>query len=445
MYLNIKFIITIIRSIEETPLLPGIRKNNLPTKVLGAKVPNIDWNPSSLVQIRPDESRSVIICFESDYTTSRIPNLCQNPNTQLKVRKILLRYYPELKDIYHFLSALGPLSSAFCLNQQGFREFARSCGLVDDRFLRISDIDLVFFTSFIPLNKLQAEAATKSNRFLFRCQFLESLVKLAMDRFARNPELMSLEESLERLIIENILPNFKNIHNCHWRNSRLMTENCEIVIKKNWSFLEHLFKAFSNKKPPVTINPLLSFFEFRRLILESQLINSSFAERDLDLALRMSVSFHPDNLNSDKNRNIFLNFNEFIECIARCAENCGLVPIGEKDTEEKWTFKARSSLSLHVKIEALIGVLLKKHGEKFEKLLLTQSDFQKEINEILGVQTRGSMAFIPKNLKSDVKDDNKTFIRTNLQKSLRVAILINKVSKNLMKCQVRKSIDTPYH
>lgn len=95
-----------------------------------------------------------------------------------------------------------------------------------------------------------------------------------------------------------------------------------------------------------------------------------------------------------------------------------------------------------MKFEALLQALLKKLGlgERFPGLLTKKSGFVDEIKGVLEVQNRESIAGIL--LKNN---ENKTFIRSNLQKALLVTVLTKKIEVKCLKEGARESIDTPYH
>ena len=388
-----------------------------------------------------------------DYSNTRINNFASSEAEEKSLKSLILRYFPQIKEIYHYLSALSPMANVFCITQAVFLEFARNCNLIDDKYMKISDIDVVFFTTFTPLSKLQSDSA-KSNKYLIRCQFLEALVRIATEKYIKSLKTDSITEALEKLLLENILPAFRNIENSHWKVTRFLTEKVEVVIKKHWNILEFVFKQNYNKKPQGLSlqNPpgLLWFSDFQALILAADLVNKNFTEKDVNIAFRLSVSFHEEDLNIELNRNLMLNFNEFIEAVARCAEKSCIVPVGDRDADPKWTLKIRMGLPLHVKIEGILMVFLKKLcNEKFIKCYqynLDKSEYKDDINQVFLAHMRASVMEIDKDLTGKgKKNETKTFMRNNLQKAINIAILMNKVTRNLMKHDVRQSIDTPYH
>lgn len=404
--------------------------------------------------VKPELQQAVLNCFQMDFENSRIDHYSEEETEKKAVRSIILHYYPQIKDIFHYLSALCPNYNFFGISLAVFGEFARMCNLIDDKYLKQTDVEVAFFTTYTPAMKIQSDLA-KSNKILIRCQFIEALVKLAIEKFIKTMRTNLLSEALERLLLENILPSFRHIENSEWKNHRYLTEKCEIVVKKHWGILEYLFKQYFNKKPQGLVQQnlpgLLYYTDFQALIFDSSLISKNFSEKDLNIAFRLSVSYHVDDLESEINRNLYLNFSEFIEAIARCAEKSGLVPYGERDTDMKWTVKLRSVLPLHVKIEALLMLFLKKVcGEKFEKSYqqnIKKSEFPDDINKVFLAQMRGSAMDFDKdlNFNKGKKPENRTFMKNNLQKAINIAILMNKVTRNLMKHEVRQSIDTPYH
>jgi len=422
--------------------------------ILGGKVPKVQWRDTEpqIQDVTPELYPAVTQSFNFDYENTKISSLYTSTKEEKDMKAILLRFYPQIKDIYQYLSALCPLNNIFCIGQSVFAEFAKTCNLVDDRFLKISDVDVIFFTMYTPLSKIQAEAAKAASKYLLRSQFIEALVKISNEKFIKTGCTNSLSEAYERILLENVLPNFGNIEGSQWKSTRFLTEKCEIVVKKHWTILEHLYKQSINKKPSgLTIpNPpnLIFYRDFLNLIFASEIVNKIFTEKDVNVAFRMSLGFHNEDLNAEYNRNMMLNYNEFIESIARIAEKAGLVPVGEKDNDMKWTTKLRSVLPLHVKLEAILMILLKKGCNKeFIKgyKMVEKSEFEEDINQVFLAQMRGSAIYVDKDLGIK-KNENKTYMKNYLQKAINIAILMNKVTRNLMRHDVRKNeVDTPYH
>ena len=403
--------------------------------VMGGKVPKVQFRDTApeIQDVRPEIYPAVISAFKYDFENTKISSLAQDQNDERELKTLILRFYAQIKDIYQYLSALSPVNNMFCINQKVFAEFAKNCNLIDDKYLKISDVDVLFFTVYTPPVKVNAEGASGSGKYLLRSQFLEAIVKISIEKYIKTGLTNTASDAFE------------------WKSARFLTEKNEVVIKRHWAIFEHLYKANMNRKPSgmVISNPpnLLFHKEFQNLIFDSDLINKNFTEKDGNVIFRMSLGFHDEDLSQEHNRNLMLNFNEFIEAIARVAEKIGIVPVGEKENDMKWTVKLRSMLPLHVKIEALMMILLKKAcAKEFVRnyRAVEKSEFGDDINQVFLTQMRGSVMQLDMN--TGKKGENKTYMKKYLQKAIKVAILMNKVTKNLMRHDVRKSeIDTPYH
>ena len=421
--------------------------------VMGGKVPKVQFRDTApeIQDVRPEIYPAVISAFKYDFENTKISSLTQDPNDERELKTLILRFYAQIKDIYQYLSALSPVNNMFCINQKVFAEFAKNCNLIDDRHLKISDVDVLFFTVYTPPVKVNAEGASGSGKYLLRSQFIEAIVKVSIEKYVKTGLTNTVSDAFERLLLENVLPNFRYIEGSQWKSARFLTEKNEVVIKRHWAIFEHIYKANINRKPSGIVIPnppnMLFHKEFQNLIFDSDLVNKNFTEKDANVIFRMSLGFHDEDLSQEHNRNLMMNFNEFIEAIARVAEKIGVVPVGEKENDLKWTVKLRSMLPLHVKIEALMMILLKKVCSKeFVRSYraVERSEYGDDINQVFLTQMRGSVMQLDMN--TGKKGENKTYMKNYLQKAIKVAILMNKVTKNLMRHDVRKSeIDTPYH
>lgn len=303
------------------------------------------------------------------------------------------------------------------MTQKGFTDFARVCSLKEDKYLTVCDIDLIFFTTFVPLTSQQIETAAKNIKFLYRCQFLEAVVKLSIDKYLKPKKTANLVIAIKKILLENIIPPYKEILGLQrdWKSKKM-----DYLIKKHWELMEYLFKTYSRREK----SNLMSFFEFKEMIFEGNLISKSFIERDLDQALRTSVGFHPENVrvNEKNNRNLLLNYLEFIDCLVRCSQNCLLAPLGEKEGD--WGLEVKRKLPLYLKMESFLRVLIKSFwNEKFERFSNDRSEFYDEIQ----VFKKGNKGVINRK-----EHDNKNF-NGELEKTIHMTMIAKKFAKKMKK------------
>ena len=114
--------------------------------VMGGKVPKVQFRDTApeIQDVRPEIYPAVISAFKYDFENTKISSLAQDQNDERELKTLILRFYAQIKDIYQYLSALSPVNNMFCINQKVFAEFAKNCNLIDDKYLKISDVDVLF-------------------------------------------------------------------------------------------------------------------------------------------------------------------------------------------------------------------------------------------------------------------------------------------------------------
>ena len=101
------------------------------------------------------------------------------------MKNLLRSNYKKIKELYHYLAALSPTGNILCITQNTLSEFIKNCNLLDNKYLKFSDIDLSYLSAYIPLLQINSKEESNSGRYLIRCQFMEMIVRLASDRYLK--------------------------------------------------------------------------------------------------------------------------------------------------------------------------------------------------------------------------------------------------------------------
>ena len=132
--------------------------------------------------------------FDIDWGYTKVFRIIKSDEKELnRVRKILWKYYPKIKELFTFESGM---SSYPTISWNDFTAFWNHCQLVDKN-LNLSSLDMIFIATNVSLH----EYSTNAERDLRRYEFLEILVRLAIAKYGST---MPPHEALKTLLDENI-------------------------------------------------------------------------------------------------------------------------------------------------------------------------------------------------------------------------------------------------
>lgn len=115
-----------------------------------------------------------------------------------------------------------------------------------------------------------------------------------------------------------------------FRNERYWNEECDFVLKKYKPVVEGVYSLYSGTDVPGK-KPFVSLESFRQMCIGAGVLDEKFVERDVPVAFNLSMMTQVDELNN--NRFIEMTFVEFLEALARVAEQISLHPIRLKSEE----------------------------------------------------------------------------------------------------------------
>jgi len=215
-------------------------------------------------------------------------------------------------------------------------DFVKQASLLDQNYLKFSDIDISYLSAYVPLLKLNNETDAVNGRFLIRCQFMEIIVRLASDRYLRHGLEKNIVDATKKVLVNHILPFFIDYDYTTWRETRLWNVECDKTLKHFWQFLQYLYKKYASKFVTnifgMNSSKMMYLGEFKKIFIDAGLIDELFTERDATLGFSMSVKYHENEITSD--RSLQLSFQEFLEAFARAAEKISAYPVGITDVRK---------------------------------------------------------------------------------------------------------------
>lgn len=272
-------------------------------------------------------------CFEIDYDNTQIKKFTKSNEEEEELRAFLKENYSKIKETYHYLAALDTKGNLLCVTQNVFSEFIKQINLIDPNFLKFSDIDIIYLSTYVPMLKLNKDIESLTGRFLIRFQFMDVLIRLANDRFVKSGAEKNIVLATKKLFSEHLIPFYQEFDSSSWRKSRFWNVDCDHVLKYFWHFLTFLYKKFASKSVTSIfgMNSMKYMYlqEFKKIFQDAGLIDNFFVERDANLAFSLSIKYYENELTADKI--IQLSFPEFLEAIARAAEKISPIPVGIVD------------------------------------------------------------------------------------------------------------------
>jgi NLR family CARD domain-containing protein 3 len=262
-------------------------------------------------------------CFIFDFTNSKISKILKDPKDLQTVKDMLWKVYRQIKDTYKYYSAIGVSGDLFSIPVNAFTDFLNNGNVIDNRNLKLADTDLLFITTNTVMNK----QAFNPDRALVRYQFLEIIVRLAMDKYHKTKISPTPGEALANLMVD--LRKVLNVVAVNdWRTKYLWNHKCDLVFKTYLPILKDAYHRYCGQKTKPGMKKFMCLEELRRFCVDSQLLGESFQDREIFLAYNFSVMLQVDEVNNDRHLQMY--FPEFIEAFARIADRTALIPFVSK-------------------------------------------------------------------------------------------------------------------
>lgn len=116
-------------------------------------------------------------------------------------------------------------------------------GHILDEYLKLSDIDILFYTT----NAAIVKAAYNPDRALVRYQFLEIIVRIAMEKYHKN-KLCETPSEAVKMLFDHTHKVFRTHNLTGWRYKRYWNRECDQVYKHYMPVMKNIFKAYSGYK-----------------------------------------------------------------------------------------------------------------------------------------------------------------------------------------------------
>jgi len=259
-------------------------------------------------------------CFKFDWNSSRIPRFIKDERELQIIHDHLRSLYRAIKDTYKYFAAIGVSGDLFSVPINAFTEFLNQAGIVDGKLIKLSEIDILFITT----NAVSVKQPFNPDRALVRYQFMEILVRIAVDKYVKQKVCATPSEALKLLLDGDVLKVLSVYNTQDWRETKLWNHKCDLVFKSYMPILKDIYHRYSGQKTKPGMRRFMCLEELRRFCNDCELFGETFQDREVTLAYNFSIMLQIDELNSDRHMQMY--FTEFIEAFARIADKCALAP-----------------------------------------------------------------------------------------------------------------------
>lgn len=143
---------------------------------------------------------------------------------------LLFSYYPKLISIHLFYAGI---SSWPTISMNDFTSWSNKCNFVDGKNINLAALDRILITTNVALHGFTSSAERDLNRY----EFLEIIVRLAIQLYRESKVVESSVEAVNKLIVENILPNSRYMDGDKFRRFHLYNVKVNEILKKNENVL----------------------------------------------------------------------------------------------------------------------------------------------------------------------------------------------------------------
>lgn len=219
---------------------------------------------------------------------------------------------------------------------------------MDGVLMNLADLD--FNLKGALFNEVKNNPRNPANS-LVRYQFMEIIVRLALDKYLRKKVVQTPTEAVERLVNVDMWPILFKYDSNRWRWDYYICEEVDLVYKAHKPILDNIWTRFSVRLKKPGQKNFMCLEEFSDICTNSGLINEFFVAREIDVCYNLAMMTQVDELNNDRFRE--MTFVEFLEALGRACGEASMAPIGESLTE------ASRQQPLHKKIENAMPYLLR--------------------------------------------------------------------------------------
>ena len=144
-------------------------------------------------------------CFHADYAQVKVPKLKQSK--PFEVENTCAKYYPLIREVYKFHAGMGTNAAVFSVPLNQYSMLLNEVNLIDPATFSTADADRMFIAVNAGINK-----PLNPQHALVRYQFLEILIKIAIEKYFKNNIVKSEIEALEKLFYDHLAKHYSKVN-----------------------------------------------------------------------------------------------------------------------------------------------------------------------------------------------------------------------------------------
>lgn len=252
-----------------------------------------------------------------------------------KVKEVVKAKFGAIIAIFDYYATVGS-GDVFSMQMNAFGEFCDVADITDttSKLCKPKDLQTVFIATNVEDDKSTAESKVNHDRSLHRFEFLEALIRIAINAFIKTGEMTHVADAVERLLKDKVLAHMDpGSQACHdrdlWRRQRLYTEECDLVLREFQAELHRVFNWYVGTKVASSQRATrLTIKNFLNMLEQLGLLNDDFTQREATLCFTWSRMLVGDELLS-RDKYITITFTDFLEVMGRCADMVSLPTTGD--------------------------------------------------------------------------------------------------------------------
>ena len=125
-------------------------------------------------------------------------------------------------------------------------DFLNEIGIVDLEGKTFTKYD--YDPIFRAVNFTDADSPLNPDHGVVRYEFLETLVRVAIEKFKVKGSCKEDDEAVKMMISEILAPQFDNYDGNLWKSTRFLTENMEIIFRTYMPVFQQLYDKYKDRK-----------------------------------------------------------------------------------------------------------------------------------------------------------------------------------------------------
>ena len=186
--------------------------------------------------------------------------------------------------------------------------------------IRFAESDTLFLT----MNKRTKPTNLNPGVALVRYQFLEILIRLSLKRYEDTGIAKTKGEAIKLMFERNLIPSSNCEDLQEFRDEIYWVEEVDNIFKSHLPIFEYLYKNYGGTHMKPGDQWFMTTDELESIFADSNLINDQLVSRDIAVYFNQAMMTQVDELKKEKH--LRMNFIEFLEAFARCANQISYDP-----------------------------------------------------------------------------------------------------------------------